>query len=112
MPDPVLEAAVRRLRAAGCVNAEQEASELLAASADETELDRAVARRADGEPLAWITGSMWFGGRRLHVAPGVFVPRRQTEVLARQAAAVLPRRGRVLDLCTGVGAVTLYRQCL
>jgi release factor glutamine methyltransferase len=67
-----------------------------------------VRRREDGEPLAWITGTMQFCGRPLRVAPGVYVPRIQTEELARRAADVLPAHGRAVDLCTGAGAVAAH----
>ncbi|MCU1463842.1 MAG: methyltransferase [Acidimicrobiales bacterium] len=49
-----------------------------------------------------------FGGRTLHVAPGVYVPRAQTEALARRAASLLPPHGRAVDLCTGAGAVAAH----
>jgi release factor glutamine methyltransferase len=64
-----------------------------------------VQRREGGEPLAWITGRAVFGALVLHVAPGVYVPRRQTEELVRRAAAVLPAGGTAVDLCTGCGAI-------
>ncbi|HEY6532887.1 MAG TPA: HemK/PrmC family methyltransferase, partial [Acidimicrobiales bacterium] len=102
------EEVVERLRAAGCVAAEAEADEMLAASPDPSALDRWVARREDGEPLAWIVGATTFCGRRIVVEPGVYVPRPQTEELARRAAALLPDGGRALDLCTGSGAVAAH----
>jgi release factor glutamine methyltransferase len=42
------------------------------------------------------------------VHPGVFVPRAQTEELARRAAALVPPAGRAVDLCTGCGAVGVH----
>ncbi|MCU1451556.1 MAG: methyltransferase, partial [Acidimicrobiales bacterium] len=99
---------VRRLIAAGCVAADEEAAELRTAAPDEAALEAWLRRREQGEPLAWITGSMLFCGRRLRVEPGVYVPRIQSEELARRAAALLPDRGRALDLCTGVGAVAAH----
>ncbi len=94
-----------RLRSAGCVFAEEEARLLLAATRDDAELERLVAQRAAGEPLETVLGWAEFAGRRLVVAAGVFVPRRRTELLARETA----RRSRpgevVVDLCCGVGAV-------
>jgi release factor glutamine methyltransferase len=106
---PDLVAAVtERLRRAGCVAAEEEAAELLAAVPDEGSLDACLRRREDGEPLAWITGTVRFCGRPLQVASGVYVPRWQTEELARRAAAVLPAHGAALDLCTGAGAVAAH----
>jgi release factor glutamine methyltransferase len=94
-----------RLRHAGCVAAEAEALELLAAAPDERTLEGWLERRETGEPLAWIVGTTMFCGLRVAVDRGVFVPRPHSEELARRAAAATPRRGRVADLCTGSGAV-------
>jgi release factor glutamine methyltransferase len=95
-----------RLRAAGCVAPEEEATELLAAAAGDRELlDALVARRTAGEPLAWVVGSVAFCGLRIIVRPGVYVPRLSTEALARRAATLLPERGVAVDLCTGAGAI-------
>lgn len=98
----------RRLAAAGCVAPDEEAAELLAAAPDEDTLADWVARREAGEPLAWVTGVMQFCGRPLAVDHGVYVPRPQTEELARRAAAVLVPAGRAADLCTGAGAVAAH----
>ena len=105
MVDPSRDVVVGRLRAAGCVAAEAEADELLAAAPDAATLETWVCRREQGEPPAWIIGSTIFCDRPLHVAPGVYVPRSQSEELARRAAALLPEHGRAVDLCTGTGAV-------
>jgi release factor glutamine methyltransferase len=94
-----------RLRQAGCVAAEAEAVELLAGAPDERTLEGWIERRETGEPLAWIVGATTFCGVRVAVDLGVFVPRPQSEELARRAAATTPPRGRVADLCTGSGAV-------
>src|SRR5690606_41003366 len=63
----------------------------------------AVARRAAGEPLAYITGTKEFYGLSLDVTPGVLVPRPETELLVDAALARLPRERpvRVLDWGTG-----------
>jgi release factor glutamine methyltransferase len=107
--DPELRrAALARLTAAGCVAADEEATELLAAAPDRATLDTWLARREDGEPLAWITGTTSFAGARLHAMPGVYVPRPQTAELARRAAALLPAGGRALDLCAGTGAIAAH----
>ena len=103
-------AAVVRLRAAGCIAPEDEARELLAAAPGDGVPEEWIARREQGEPLAWITGSTEFCGRRIHIAPGVYVPRVQTEELARRAAALLPPGGRAADLCTGSGAIAGHLQ--
>src|SRR5207245_1130322 len=91
---PVFASVVERLVAAGCVAASEEAAELLAAAPDQPTLGAWIRRRERGEPLAWITGTMRFCGRPLHLAPGVYVPRIQSEELAGRAAALLPDRGR------------------
>ena len=102
-------AIVLRLRAAGCVFAENEAELLVAATTSEGELESMVARRVSGQPLEHLLGWAEFCGLRIVVAPGVFVPRRRTQVLAREAIAL----GRlaeppavVVELCCGSGAIS------
>jgi release factor glutamine methyltransferase len=97
-----------RLAAIGCVAPDDEAASLLATSSDPSWLDAAVARRSQGEPLAWIRGVHRFGDVDLRVDPGVYVPRHDTEELARRAAALLPAGGSAADLCTGSGAVAAH----
>lgn len=97
-----------RLAEAGCVAAPEEAAELWATGAEGDRLDALVRRREHGEPLAWITGSAAFGGRRLVVVPGVFVPRPHTVELAERAAAALRPDGTAVDLCTGSGAIAAH----
>ncbi len=71
------------------------------------------ARRAQGEPLAYLLGDKEFYGLSLRVAPGVLVPRADTETLVDWALDLLPaqtapdRPTRVLDLGTGSGAIAL-----
>lgn len=96
---------VERLRAAGCVFAEDEAALLEAEASDPAQLEAMVSRRVAGEPLEVIVGWAEFAGRRLTVAPGVFVPRHRTEFLASVARSMVPPDGTVLDLCCGVGAI-------
>jgi release factor glutamine methyltransferase len=94
------------LAGAGFVAAGEEAHELLARAAGDVELlDSLVARRLTGEPLAWITGRVSFCGVEIRVDPGVYVPRWQSELLARRAVARLPGNGTAIDLCTGAGAI-------
>jgi release factor glutamine methyltransferase len=100
---------VERLSRAGCVAADEEATELLSAAPDPATLEAWIGRRERGEPLAWVTGSQWFCGHRIGVDPGVYVPRPQSEELARRAAAVLlGHGGPALDLCTGSGAIACH----
>lgn len=97
-----------RLRAAGCVWAEDEAALLLGADWGADELERRVRRREAGEPLEWVLGWAEFDGLRLAVDPGVFVPRQRTVELAQAAVARLaaaPPPRVLLDVCTGCGAI-------
>jgi release factor glutamine methyltransferase len=103
-----VEALTDRLHLAGCVAADEEAEELLAAAPDDVVLEAWVRRREQGEPLAWIVGTMTFCGRPVAVDPGVYVPRYQTEDLARRAVPLLPAWGRAADLATGSGAVAAH----
>ena len=96
------------LRAAGCVYAEEEASLLIAGAADAAGLERMLAERTAGRPLEYVLGWAGFCGLRLHLEPGVFIPRRRTELLAGLAAAQLAERpgAVVVDLCCGAGPVS------
>jgi len=96
---------VERLRAAGCVFAEDEADIILQTSTEPARVAELVARRASGVPLEHVVGWASFAGLRLVLHPGVFVPRQRTEALVRQAVAVTPAGGTVLDLCCGCGAI-------
>ena len=116
---------VARLRDAGCVFAEEEAALLTEAAVDPADradpahparpvdpgtLEGLVRRRVAGEPLEQVVGWASFAGVRVAVAPGVFVPRRRTELMVAVAAG-LDGPGRaegrpvVLDLCCGTGAL-------
>jgi release factor glutamine methyltransferase len=106
-PD-VREEVLGRLNRAGCVAADEETDELLAAAPSRDTLQTWTARREHGEPLAWIVGQTRFLGRVVHVAPGVYVPRAQSGELARRAAEHLPAGGRAADLCTGSGAIAVH----
>lgn len=68
-----------------------------------------VARRAAGEPLAYLTGEAGFYGERLVVSPAVLVPRPETEDLVTWALQLLENcpSPRVADLGTGSGAIAL-----
>ena len=72
-----------------------------------------VGERALRIPLQHVTGRMYFRSLTLQSVPGVFVVRPETEVLAGlaidEAAAAVAARGeaRVVDLCTGSGAIAL-----
>jgi release factor glutamine methyltransferase len=99
------ETVVLRLRAAGCVFAEDEARLLLQEVRTAAELDALVERRVAGEPLEHVLGWAEFSGLRIAVAAGVFVPRRRTEFLVEEAIALAGPRAVVVDLCCGSGAL-------
>jgi release factor glutamine methyltransferase len=96
---------VARLRAAGCVFAEDEARLLMATARTPDELSAMVERRADGLPLEQVLGWAEFCGLKIAVDPGVFVPRRRTEFLVTQAVARAEPGVIVVDLCCGAGAI-------
>jgi release factor glutamine methyltransferase len=106
-------AVVAALRAAGCVFAEDEAGLLIDAARTPDELAAMVARRVAGLPIEHVLGWAQFCGLRIVVEPGVFVPRRRSEFLVRQAAMLarvdLRTADRpsvvIIDLCCGSGAV-------
>ncbi|MCC9306452.1 putative protein N(5)-glutamine methyltransferase [Kitasatospora sp. RB6PN24] len=109
LPDSVRSATIpavaATLRTAGCVFAEEEAELLLAAARSDAELARMVDRRAAGHPIEHIVGWADFCGLRIAVDAGVFVPRRRTEFLARQALGLVRTGFRTVDLCCGSGAL-------
>ncbi|MGC0333806.1 release factor glutamine methyltransferase [Streptomyces sp. SAI-170] len=96
---------VSALRAAGCVFAEDEAELILATARTPQEAAAMADRRVAGLPLELVLGWAEFAGLRITVEPGVFVPRRRTEFLVRQALAEVPDARVVVDLCCGSGAL-------
>ncbi len=92
--------------------AEDEADLLISAARTPAELDAMAGRRVAGLPLEQVVGWAEFCGLRIAVEPGVFVPRRRTEFLVRQAVALARAGGGatgpvVADLCCGSGALGL-----
>jgi release factor glutamine methyltransferase len=94
-----------RLRAAGCVFAEDEARLLVAVARTPGELETSVGRRVAGEPLEHVLGWAEFCGLHVAVEPGAFVPRRRTEFLVHEAARLAPPGAVIVDLCCGTGAL-------
>lgn len=81
---------------------------LPALSEDQTNrLSHLVSRRCSGEPLQYLTGNADFYGRRFTVAPGVLIPRFDTEILVDTALSRIQPGDRVLDLCAGSGCIGL-----
>ena len=71
----------------------------------------ALARRTDGEPLAYLLGEKEFAGLMLEVTSDVLVPRPETETLVDWAVELLvampPGQRSLVDLGTGSGAIAL-----
>lgn len=96
---------IGQLRAAGCVFAEDEADLLLTAATSESELAEWASRRVGGEPLEQLVGWVDFAGCKVRLVPGVFVPRRRTELMAAIAVERLSPGGTLVELCCGAAAV-------
>lgn len=107
VPPPALAALAERLAAAGCVFAPEEAAALLRAAGDPLHLERLTRRREAGEPLEQVVGCVDFGGLRLSVGPGVFVPRQRSLLLASVAARLARAQPApvLLEACAGVAPV-------
>lgn len=112
VPAPRPDALLLAAHALGCDRGEVERRMLLGAGLDEAAARRLAAlveERAARVPLQHLTGTAPFRRLELHVGPGVFVPRPETEqavdhVLAAIAGLEAPV---VVDLCTGSGALAL-----
>jgi release factor glutamine methyltransferase len=75
-------------------------------------LERLVERRIAHEPLAYITGHREFFGRDFHVAPGVLIPRPETEILVEETLEFVKHRFPdrdpiVAEVGTGSGAIAI-----
>lgn len=105
MESLVEESLVARLRAAGCVFAEEEARLLVADARSPGHLDEMVRLRVGGLPLEHILGWAEFDGLRVRLAAGVFVPRRRSELVVHEAARLAPPRAVVVELCCGAAAI-------
>jgi release factor glutamine methyltransferase len=104
-PSLTVPAITDRLRAAGCVFAEEEALVLTAAADAPDMLRDMLERRVAGLPLEHIVGWADFCGLRIVLEPGVFVPRPRSELLVRLAAARAAPGSVVVDLACGSGAI-------
>ena len=71
------------------------------------QIEAALTRREQGEPLAYITGKRWFMGMEFAVDRRVLIPRQETELLAEEAITLAGTDSRILDLCTGSGCVAV-----
>ncbi|HHR6078044.1 TPA: peptide chain release factor N(5)-glutamine methyltransferase [Providencia alcalifaciens] len=75
---------------------------------EQQQLEALLARREQGEPIAYIVGEREFWSLPLYVSPATLIPRPDTECLVEQALARLSQdECRILDLGTGTGAIGL-----
>ena len=74
-----------------------------------TRFEAMLARRLDGEPIAYIAGTREFWSHELLVSPATLVPRPETELLVDLALQKIPRDAewQILDLGTGSGAIAI-----
>ena len=96
---------IDRLRASGCVFAEDEAALIVETARDAAEVAAMVGQRVAGLPLEHVLGWASFRGLRIAVDPGVFIPRRRTEFLVAEALQVTAPGAVVVDLGCGSGAL-------
>ncbi len=71
-------------------------------------------RRADGEPIAYLTSQRSFYGRNFHIRPEVLIPRPETELLVDLTLQRIPDQAknfRVVDLGTGSGIIAISLAC-
>lgn len=112
VPTPRIDALVLAGHVLGCDRGEVERRMLLGGEVDAGFVDRfagLVEERATRVPLQHLTGSAPFRHLELHVGPGVFVPRPETEQAVDHVLAALDGIAEpvVVDLCTGSGALAL-----
>lgn len=75
---------------------------------EQARFDALVAARAQGTPVAYLTGEREFWGLRLATSPDTLIPRPDTETLVELALGCVSQpTGRMLDLGTGTGAIAL-----
>lgn len=74
--------------------------------ADTMRLQQSVARLLNAEPLQYVTGTAFFCGHPFHVAPGVLIPRPETEWIVDTAVGIATASApRILDIGTGSGCI-------
>lgn len=74
---------------------------------DQAELAEIVERVANREPVQYVLGHETFCGHAFRVAPGVLIPRPETQQLVRLVRQQMPARSRILDIGTGSGCIAV-----
>ena len=76
--------------------------------AQRQQIERAMARLEEGEPIQYVLGRACFCGRSFAVAPGVLIPRPETEELCRLIMNTHPSESlNILDIGTGSGCIAI-----
>jgi release factor glutamine methyltransferase len=78
-------------------------------AAEQASFEKLLQRRLEGEPMAYILGRRGFHALELRIAPGVLIPRPETELLVDWAVEIMPAHKplQCADLGTGSGAIAL-----
>ncbi len=76
-------------------------------TAQQKSYDRHIARRADREPVCYITNKLEFYGIELYIDNRVLSPRIETELIVEQAIKNAPRDSTLIDIGTGSGAIAI-----
>ncbi len=71
------------------------------------ELDDAIKRVEDGEPLAYVMGQWYFYGLTFKLNRDCLIPRPDTEHIVDKAIELIPKNGTFIDLCTGSGCIAV-----
>ena len=74
---------------------------------DSKELEQAVAKRCQREPLQYLIGTWSFYNQTYEVSPACLIPRSDTEILVEEAIKRLPQNAFFADLCTGSGCIAV-----
>ncbi len=74
---------------------------------DQQELQKMMERLLRAEPIQYVLGETMFCGRPFHVAPGVLIPRPETEELCRWVVAEASPSTHILDIGTGSGCIAI-----
>ncbi len=108
IPSSRLEAELLLCRILSCRRIDLYLREMEHPASDDVSRFRAwLRRRSAREPLQYITGEVEFCGMTLRVSSGVFIPRPETEWMVEAAKQIVPTPRRILDLCTGSGALAI-----
>ena len=81
--------------------------DIILSACKQRELENIIFRLQKNEPIQYIRGFAEFGGRKFKVAPGVLIPRPETEELVEVMLKEVPSGARILDIGTGSGCIAI-----